>query len=107
MAKWPRHPLFLLQTHLQIDGVCHDLGYDIETIQHMSQVKHFPSINAKLVRAAELKTQLDNMESKQRQENPEDESRRTTTTVAIDHSNYDQPPTTSVNHGDFKPKSFD
>ena len=83
-----------------MDGVCYDLSYDIEAVHHMSQVHQFSSINAKLLQAVELKTQLDNIESsKLRQENPENTARHLTTTVT------DQPPCNSSN--EFKPKSFD
>ena len=96
---------FLLQTHQRVDGVCHDLGYDLETVQHMSEVSHFPSINAKLVQAVKLKTLLDSVESKSGQEAPGDVSIQTTTTAMVT-DRRDHTPTTSIDH-EFKRRTFD
>lgn len=91
-----------LQTHIQVDGVCYDLSYDIETIQHMFQVKQFSIINEKLLQAVKLKAQLDTIETnKPARENTDDTVKHLATSVTDLHTSN------SVNHDELKPKSFD
>ncbi len=60
----------MVQVCQQVDGTCYDMEYDTQTVQNMAKVSQFPSINANIMRAIELKGKLDALESARKQRTP-------------------------------------
>ena len=50
----------------EVEGACYDLEYDTQTLQAMWKVNQFPSVNASIRRAVELKKKLENLERRGR-----------------------------------------